>query len=186
LFESVDVRLREFSTYDYKCPRGWLRSLREIEWLVSQSRLPYNARSLRTHRLRRWNESRQAALFAYGISQRLPDFQVDFACIEHADHDAVVRLRWDDEEFFTPIQLKEYVPEKLNREATLGPLLEGLSRYSSSSDLVAVVYLNRRFRLPLYPIYCPHLKLGGVYLIGGVTRDKWILVGDLLDEFAGI
>jgi hypothetical protein len=116
----------------------------------------------------------------------LPDFQVDFACIEHADHDAVVRLRWDDEEFFTPIQLKEYVPEKLNREATLGPLLEGLSRYSSSSDLVAVVYLNRRFRLPLYPIYCPHLKLGGVYLIGGVTRDKWILVGDLLDEFAGI
>ena len=182
----MSIRVNEFLNYDYKCPRAWLQSLREIEALVSQSHLPYNVRSLRTHRLRRWNESRQAALFAYGISQRMPEFQLDFASVEHADYDAVLRARRRNEEFFTPIQLKEYVPEKLNPYATLRSLLEGLCRYSSSSDMVVVVYLNRTFRLPLNPIYCPHLKLGGVYLIGGVTGQRWILVGDLLEEFAGI
>jgi hypothetical protein len=99
----------------------------------------------------------------------MPEFQFDFASVEHADYDydRVVRRHRGNEEFFTPVQLKEYVPGKLNPRATLGSLLEGLSRYSCSSDLVVVVYLNRRFRLPLNPIYCPRLKLGGVYLIGG-------------------
>jgi hypothetical protein len=182
----VNIRLREVLKLDYKCPRGWLRELREIERVVSLSGLPYKVRSLRTRRLRRWNESRQAALFAYGISQRYPDLSVDFACTQHADYDAIIRSRRHDEEFFTPIQLKEYVPGKLNPEATLESLLEGLNRYTNSSDLVAVVYLNRRFRLRLNPIYCPGLNLGGVYLLGGVARNRWILVGDLLDEFAGV
>jgi hypothetical protein len=116
----------------------------------------------------------------------MPEFQFDFASVEHADYDAVVRWRRQNEQFFTPIQLKEYVPAKLNSEAMLEALLEGLSRYSSSSDLVVVVYLNRRFRLVLGPVYCPRLNLGGVYLIGVIAQDKWLLVGNLLDEAAGI
>jgi hypothetical protein len=116
----------------------------------------------------------------------MPDCHVEFASVEHDDYDAVIRWRRGNEAFFTPIQLKEHVPEKLNPDATLRSLLEGLSRCFSSSDLVVVVYLNRRFRLPLNPIYCPHLKLGGVYLIGGVTKVRWILIGDLLEESAGI
>ena len=76
------------------------------------------------------------------MSQRMPEFQFDLACVEHADYDAVVRWRRQDEQFFTPIQLKKYVPAKLNSRATLEALLEGLSRYCSSKDLVVVVYLN--------------------------------------------
>jgi hypothetical protein len=40
----------------------------------------------------------------------MPDFQFDFACVEHADYDAVIRWRRRADQFFTPIQLKEYVP----------------------------------------------------------------------------
>jgi hypothetical protein len=183
----MSVRAREFSKYNYKSPRGWLQALREIEPLVDRSSLPYKVRSLRTHRLRRWNETRQAALFAYGLSERMPQFQFDFACVERADYDAVIRCHRGRRQFFMPIQLKEYVPEKINPKVTLGGLLESLScRYPVSSDLVVVIYLNRTFRLNLEPIYCPQLTLGGVYLIGGMRRNRWILVGDLLDQVAAI
>src|SRR5262249_28037092 len=185
---SDSLRVREFSRFDYKSPRAWLQNLREIERIVACSPLPYEVRSLRTHRLRYWNETRQAALFAYGMSQRMPDFEFDFACAEAADYDAVVRWRRDDEQFFTPIQLKENVPEDLNAKSALEAVLEGLNRYSSSIDLVVVVYLNRRFRLRMLPIYCPPLKVAGVYLIGGIAPNKqrWLLVGDLLEQYAGI
>ena len=187
-FVSETLRVREFSQFDYKCPRTWLQNLRELEQLAVRSALPYEVRSLRTHRLRYWNETRQAALFAYGMSNRMPNFQFDFACIEGADYDAVVRWRRENERFFTPIQLKEYVPVELNANATLEGLLEGLSQYSCSSDLVVVVYLNRRFRLRMSPIYCPPLKLGGVYLMGAIAPDKrrWLLVGNMLEQHAGI
>jgi hypothetical protein len=185
---SETLRIREFSRLDYKCPRDWLQNLREIEELVIRSTLPHKVRALRTHRLRYWNETRQAALFAYGMSKRMPDFQFDFACAEGADYDAVIRSRREDEQFFTPIQLKEYVPEELNANATLEALLNGLSRYSSSSDLVVVVYLNRRFRLRMWPIYCPPLNVGGLYLVGATSpnKRKWLLVGNLLEQYAGI
>src|SRR5947208_3342522 len=185
---SDSLRIREFSRFVYKSPRAWLQNLREIEQTVVRSPLPYEVRSLRTHRLRYWNETRQAALFAYGMSQRMPDFEFDFACAEGADYDAIVRWRREDEQFFTPIQMKEYVPEELNANATLEALLENLSRYPASSDLVVVVYLNRRFRLRMWPIYCPPLRLGGVYLMGAIAPNKWkwILVGNLLDQYAGI
>jgi len=180
----VNVRLREFLEYHYKCPRAWLRTLREIEPLVARSRLPYKVRSLRTHSLRRWNETRQAALFAYGMSQRVPDFQFDFAYAEHADYDAVIRWRRGNEQFFTPLQLKEYVPEDLNPRVTLQEIFEGLTRYSDSGDLVVAIFLNRRFRLVPGPVPCAPLKLGGVYLVGAATPDQshWHLIGDLLDE----
>jgi hypothetical protein len=40
----------------------------------------------------------------------------------------------------------------------------------------------------MWPIYCPPLKLGGVYLIGGIApnKQKWLMVGDLLEQYAGI
>jgi hypothetical protein len=49
----------------------------------------------------------------------MPNCQVDFASVEHDDYDAVIRWRHSNEVFFTPIQLKEYVPERLYPEATL-------------------------------------------------------------------
>jgi len=181
----VDVRLREWLNYDYKSPKVWLQTLQEMELAVVHSGLPYKVRALRTHALRRWSETRHAALFAYGMSQRMPNYQFDFACCEAADYDAVVRWRRGNEQVFAPIQLKEFVPEELNRGATLEKLFCDLSRYSDSSDLVVVVLLNRRFTLAPGPIHCAPLRLGGVYLVGAITSDqsKWCLIGDLLDRF---
>lgn len=182
----MSIRLREFLSYDYKDPAAWLRALAEMNPVVAASGLPYNVRTLRTHKLRLWNEVRQAALFAYGISQRLPDCRVDFAHAQASDYDAVVRWQRADEQYFTPVQLKELVPSRLNPQATLDAIVAALSRYRDSSDLVVAVHLNRRFRLE--EISRPSLNLGGLYFFGATVPDqsRWFLAGDLLAEDAAI
>lgn len=176
------IRLREFLGYDYKDPAAWLRALGELNPLIARTGLPYEVRALRTRRLRRWNETRQAALFAYGMSQRMPDCRFDFAHVEKADYDAVIRWRRGDQQYFTPVQLKEYVPEGVNRSAALEGLVDGLSRYTDSSDVTVAIFLNRRFRLE--EIHCPRLRLGGLFLFGAATHDQseWFLIGDLLGD----
>lgn len=158
----------------------------EMNSLVARSSLPSKVRSLRTHSLRRWNEIRQAALFAYGMSHRMPECRFDFAHAQNADYDAVVRWQQADEQHFTPVQLKEYVPGAVNAKATLAGIFEGLMRYRDSRDLVVAVFLNRRFRLE--DIICPPLNLGGLYLFGAAARDqsRWFLIGDLLANDSSI
>lgn len=180
------VRLREFLRYEYKDPAEWLRAMGEMNSLVARSSLPYKVRSLRTHTLRQWHEIRQAALFAYGMSQRMPECRFDFAHAPNADYDAVVRWQHADEQHFTAVQLKEYVPSGLNAKATLAGIFDGLTRYRDSRDLVVAVFLNRRLRLE--EIICPSLNLGGLYLFGAAAPDqsRWFVIGDLLDNTCSI
>lgn len=178
----MSIRLREFSRYEYKDPGEWLRTLAELNPLVARSGLPHKVRALRTHSLRQWNEIRQAALFAYGMSQRMADCRFDFAHVEKADYDALVRWQRADNRYFTPVQLKEFVPDSINGGATLDEVLRGLTRYRDSADLTVAIFLNRRFRLE--EINVPRLNLGGVYLLGATVPDqsRWFLMGDLLGE----
>jgi hypothetical protein len=184
----LNVRLREFLGYDYKDPAAWLRTLRELNPLIARSGLPYEVRSLRKRSVRRWGEIRQAALFAYGMSQRMPDCRFDFARPENAnlDYDAVIRWQQADERYFTPLQLKEFVPRDVNDTATLDEIFEGLTRYRDSSDVTVAIFLNRRFTLE--QISWPRLSLGGLYLFGATSPDQsqWFLIGDLLSESASI
>jgi hypothetical protein len=156
----------------------------ELEPLVAASRLPYRVRSLRTHELRRFAEARHAALFAFGMSRRLPEFVFDFALAEHDDYDAVIRWRNAKEQIFTPVQLKELVPAKLNRAATLSDIIAICEKYKVSSDLTVSIYLNRRMRLELTSLPVPRTKLGGLYIIAAANYNRryWHLIGNLLDE----
>lgn len=183
----MNVRIREFLQYEYKDPASWLRSMREIEPLVATSGLPYKVRSLRTRSLRRWSERRQAALFAFGMSRRMPEFSFDFAHAEQADFDfdAVIRWRRAAECYFTPLQLKEYVPDHLNPRASLNNIIDDLaSRYPNSSDLIVSIYLNRGLRLFPLRYQMPSLPLGGLYLVGAASPNQctWYLIGDLLGD----
>jgi hypothetical protein len=184
----LSIRDREFSGYEYKDPVSWLRALGQTSPLVARSGLPYRVRTLRTHSLRHWGEMRQAALFAYGMSQRWPDWNFDFARPNNtnADYDAVIRWQRADERRFTPLQLKEFVPDGVNDRATLDEIFEGLTRYRDSTDVTVAVFLNRRFRLE--EISWPHLNFGGLYLFGATSPDQsqWFLMGDLLSESAAI
>jgi hypothetical protein len=114
----------------------------------------------------------------------MPDCFFDFARPEnpHLDYDAVVRWQRADERFFTPVQLKEFVPGDVNDAATLEEIFDRLTRYRDSSDVTVAIFLNRRFRLE--EISWPRLNFGGLYLFGAVSPDQlqWFLMGDLLSE----
>jgi hypothetical protein len=178
------VRLREFQEYDYKDPREWLVAMHEIELLVSKSTLTYPVRSLRTHKLRRWSDRRIAALFAYGMAQRMPGYWFDFAGVERSDYDAVIRHHDGEECFYTPVQIKELVPEHVNRNSTVEAILESLAKYPNSQDLVVVIYLNRRMKIRPHPIRSKQINIGGLYFLSGAapTKGRWLLMGDLLQS----
>lgn len=180
----IDSRTRKIEQYEYKDAAAFLRSLWEIDAAISASGLDYKVRSLHTRKLRKSHERRQAALFTVGMASRIPSFQFGFACVEDQDYDAVVRWHKDNEINYTPIQLKEFVPERINPKATLEKLLKDLRKYTSSPDLVVVVFLNRRFKLDITTLPPIELNLAGLYFLGAATAEKteWLLIGDMLNS----
>jgi hypothetical protein len=158
--------------------------MHEIESSVLKSRPSYPVRSLRTNKLRQWSDRRIAALFAYGMSQRMPGFWFDFAGVERSDHDAVIRHYNEEVCIFTPIQIKELVPKHVNENSTIEEILSGLIKYRNSPDLVVVLYLNRTMKIRLHPISSKHIHLGGLYFIGAASPNKrhWCLMGDLMQS----
>ncbi|MFO0315476.1 MAG: hypothetical protein ACK50S_01135, partial [bacterium] len=62
---------------------------------------------------------------------------------------------------FSPVQLKELVPESLNTSASIEQLITGLHKYSSE-HLTVAIFLNRQGRFVPAEIAVPSLRLGKV------------------------
>jgi len=173
---------KEFLGYDYKDPFAWLQGMFEIERVAALSELRYKVRSLRTHKLRCWHERRQAALFTLCIAKRFPEYRFDFAHpnIENSPYDAIVRWQYTGAVGFTPLQLKELVPEECKTDASLAEILSDLAKYSGDRQLVVAIYLNRRLRF--VPKRIRLSNIGGLFFFGSASPDlmHWILIGDLL------
>lgn len=106
--------------------------------------------------------------------------------IEEQDYDWVIRHRSDGFENYTPVQLKELVPDSLipGQKFTADEASEAeirkLRKYTDSSDLVVAFYLNRNAHFG--SIQRPDLKLGGLWALGAAAKDSssWLLTGDFL------
>ncbi len=175
--------MREWSKLTYYDPRRTLIDLRAIE--VEFTGQPIDPRILtlrmRTHQM--YNHWRQAALFCHGMSQ-LTGTTVFFAPHEAEAHDCITLRKLNDIDTYTPVQLKELVPVHTNPSATLDDLLSGLTKYSTASDTVVAIYINRRQTMDLSSIHSPKLNLGGLWLFWGAGEDqsRWQLYGDVLAE----
>jgi len=106
------------------------------------------------------------------------------ASYENSDYDAVAKRIEKDTEIFTPIQIKEVVPNDINSETDLNKEIAKLSRYPVSNDTVVVIHVNRTGRLHLPSVRVPSLSIGSLWLLGASTPDqqKWFLAGNLLDN----
>ena len=153
----------------YHDPVAVLRNFRHVE-----TRLPNNTpdpiKHLRTNGLKRWREYREAALFCYGISRRL-NRPIYFNLDESADHDFVAM--WEDTGVrrFAPVQLKELVPEQLNKTAAIGGLLQNLVKYSSDKLTVAI-HLNRRGAFEPSALLIPPLHVAALWFFWGASQDQ--------------
>jgi len=126
---------------------------------------------------------RQAALFCYGIGKAL-ETTIYYSLYENADYDCIARWKENGFEKYAPIQLKEIVPEGLNKTTSLNNELKKLQKYVTSKNLIVAMHLNRKGSLKFSEITFPKLEIAEVWLYGGLSEDqeKWFIYGNLLDE----
>ncbi len=172
----------EWTKLTYHDPEKVLKGLREIEPFFIQNAPNEKIRTLRTQTLKPHLEGRQGALFCLGLSKVVGE-KIHFARHEQADYDIVTMFKHENELVFTPVQLKELVPEKLNPTATFEAELEKLSRkYVRSTNLVVAFHLNRRGRFDADKVRIPKLNISELWVFGAQSPDQrqWFLIGDLL------
>jgi hypothetical protein len=174
--------MREFSKFDFKDAREFLIRLKTVEPLIASSNLSENQKDLRTHLLRPHKHQREAALFCCGMQQHLGINEMEVACVERSDFDAVIRWEHKGERIFTPVQLKEVVPKKLNPKTTLEGEIAKLRMYITSPDLVVAILICQSGPFDFKSVEVPALPIGQLFVFGSASPDglKWFVIGDLL------
>ncbi len=135
-------------------PCRTLRDLRDVELQIAGHPIDPKVRALRTRGLRKYNEWRQAALFCHGISSLLGT-TLYFAHVKAKAHDYVTMRVVDRVQRFTPLQLKELVPNETNPDATLEGIFEDLVKYATASHTILAVNINRPGTTDLNTIRVP-------------------------------
>lgn len=179
----MDTRINEWSKLKFVDPATVLPHLRKIQLQVAMSNLDDKIKNLRTSQLKQHREGWEAAIFCYGMSKLL-GVPVYVAPYEKSDYDAIAMRVEDNTQYFTPLQIKEVVPDDLNPNTDINKEITKLSRYSVSNDTVFVMHVNRAGRLELPSIKVPKLNIASFWLIGASTpnQNKWFIAGDLLNN----
>jgi hypothetical protein len=79
---------REWLTYQYLDAKALLIGFASLTRDVPLDKLPYEVKSFRTNKLKRFREGRQAALFCCGLGQVL-GIDIRFALVEESDFDVI-------------------------------------------------------------------------------------------------
>jgi hypothetical protein len=175
--------LRAAQKLRFRDPHSFLVNLRRLEVEIALSDTPSRIKSLRTNGLKEAREQREAALFCYGMSQRIGQ-AVYFASHEDQDFDFVASWAIADSQHLAPVQLKEVVPMSLNPSATLDSVIHSLEKYTDSSDLTVVIHLNQASRFEPEALRLQHLKLASVWVFAAATADQslWNLWGNFTED----
>lgn len=175
--------LNAFKKLPYSDPATFLIRLRKLEIEVAQSDLPYKIRSLRTNELKATLEQRQAALFCFGMSQKL-GHPVCFASYEDQDFDFVASWVTEGQQHLAPVQLKEVVPSFVNPATTLDAVIAGLNKYTDSAGLTVAIHLNQEKRFEPRHLQLTHLKIAAVWIFAAASADqsRWNLWGNFVEN----
>lgn len=85
-----NIQLRMLEKLTWVNPKQVLINLRHIE-LNFPLDLDEKAKRLRTNKLKTWRETRDAALFTYGMSQTILNTTVLYSNVEESDYDFVMK-----------------------------------------------------------------------------------------------
>jgi hypothetical protein len=180
------ANLRAYSALEYGDPMGFLLKLRELEPSIASSGLDRRLRTLRTNKLKPWRELREAALFSHFMSERI-GVPVLIARGEAQDYDFVATWEAEGTRHFTPVQIKEVVPEYLNPRAAIEGVIASLTKYADSPDLTVAIHLNKRATFDIREIKVPSLSIASLWMFGAISPDSalWGLWGDFMEQPAG-
>ncbi|MES2324099.1 MAG: hypothetical protein V4633_17715 [Pseudomonadota bacterium] len=176
---------RDWLSLEYHDPVHILRGLREIAIDIGRTSTPEAIRNLRTNSLKPYREGRQAALFCYGLSQRLGT-RVRFALQGRQDHetDAIGFYAIDGKAFFLPIQIKELPPAGINPLIALQDVLSKVgTHYAGTTDMIVAIHVNRDVRIVISELKIPE-NIAELWLFGATdeSQNTWFLIGDLISQ----
>ncbi len=179
-------RARAFQHLEYRDPRPFLVQLRKTEPTIARSNLPKKVKNLRTNALKWSRELRGAALFCYGMAERIGQ-TVYLAPSEAQDYDFVASWAIDDTQRLAPVQLKEVVPQDLNPLASVQTIVNALSKYVDSEDLTIAIHLNQRGHFDQTTLVIPSLRIAALWIFGAISEDQgqWGLWGNFLETPEG-
>jgi|JI10StandDraft_1071094.scaffolds.fasta_scaffold35313_1 hypothetical protein len=180
---ATPIRLRQLGTREFRDPSLFLRRIKALESSLAHVPLDREVRQLRTNRLKEWRETRVAALFCYGMGQRL-GHTVYVSRGEVDDADFIASWVEDDVQQLAPVQLKEIVPDERNGRSDLDQVIESLHKYSDAEDLNVVLHLNRQLRFDPLAVRLPYLRISSLWILGCTSLDgtEWGLWGDFLTQ----
>ena len=80
--------------------------------------------------------------------------------------------------------MKEVVPTSLNKSATLESVIQGLKKYTDSSDLTVAIHLNQVGRFEPDVLRLQHLNVASVWVFAATTVDQslWSLWGNFRED----
>jgi hypothetical protein len=182
----VNTRLRALQKVEFCDPKPFLINLKNLEPHVAASDIDPRVKQLRTNGLKEWRETREAALFCYGMGQRIGQ-TVYLARGESQDYDFIASWVVGNEQHLAPVQLKEVVPEGLNPNASLQQTINSLAKYADSSDLTVAIHLNRIERFDPSSVNVPSLGIAALWIFASITPDRsqWGLWGNFLEKPEG-
>lgn len=178
--------LRYAQTLRYQDPAPFLVNLRRIERDVAACDLPEKIKQLRTNDLKPMRELREAAIFCYGMGQRLGQ-TVYLARGETQDYDFVASWVVGTQQHLAPVQLKEVVPAELNARSSLQATIASMSKYVDSEQLTVAVHLNRAVHFEPTEVVVPPLRIAALWVFAAITPDQnhWGLWGNFLETPLG-
>ena len=180
----ADPELNHWRRLPYYDPVRALLNFRALEIALAGADVDPKVARLRTAALKPEREARDAAIFSLAMSVRLR-CQVVFSPTEEADYDFVTRTDFEGTSYFTPVQLKELVPEDLNPTANLDKLLAQLRGRKVHSGTALALRLNRTLkRMTFTPAQFDGLPFQEVWLFWAASSDarKWKLFGNALND----
>lgn len=135
---------------------------------------------LKPRPLRHISEDRRCAIFLHGAGQALGR-KILFASYEKSDYDYIGAYEQNGIVCRFPIQLKQFVPDRLNSSTNLQIEIDKLKKYGTSSQLVVAIHINRKMNLRPQDLNVSGLKVKEIWLFGQNDRCRrtWLLFGNL-------
>lgn len=179
-----NIMVREFERMVWVDPKQALINLRWLEMNLPVG-LDEQLRRLRTNKLKELREARTAALFAFGMSEKVLNVPTLVSKSEDRDFDFIVRWQKDEMNYFYPAQLKELPSDDLNSSVTLDDICKKLEKYIGPDNLSVVIHINRRMQFNYGP-WTQHNRpnIRELWYLGceSVDQSKWSLYGSALEQ----
>lgn len=183
------IKLRRWARLPYRDAHTSLVNLGRLQGTMDRAGNSPRLSDLRNREFRPYLEHRQAALFAYFVSELIIRSPVDYVMFEDEDYDCIMRWRVQQHNCYQAVQLKEIAPTHLDPKAEINREFAKLSKKYGTlgrtpGNTIAAFHLNQTGLLDFSNLKGPNTSISEIWLYGALSQNqsRWFLYGNVLKE----